>query len=51
MVKTQLKHGLSLPLNEDTISKLVRVKTQSEVDKEAKETADEEEKISQMESL
>jgi hypothetical protein len=51
MVKTQLKHGLSLPLNEDTISKFVRVKTQSEVDKEAKETADEEEKISQMESL
>ena len=51
MVKEQLKHGLSLPLNEDTISKFVRVKTQSEVDKEAKEAADEEEKISQMEGL
>jgi len=45
MVKEQLKQGLSLPLAEDTINKFIRVKTQSEIDKEAKEAADEEEKI------
>lgn len=44
MVKEQLKHGLSLPLGEDTISKFIRIKTQSEIDKEAKDAVDEEEK-------
>lgn len=51
MVKEQLKHGLNLTLGEDTISKFIRIKSQSEIDKEAKEAADEEEKLSKMESL
>ena len=44
MVKEQLKHGLSLPLNEDTISKFIRIETENEIEKKAKDAADEEER-------
>lgn len=40
-----------MPLNEDSIKKNVRVKNQSEIDKEEQEKADEELKISKMENL
>jgi len=46
MVKEQLKTGLSLPLADDTINKFIRVKTESEKAKEAKEAEEEELKIS-----
>lgn len=46
-----MKNALSLPLNEDTIKKFVKVKTQSEIEREAKEVEEEELKISKMENL
>ena len=51
MVKERLKSGLGLPLADDTINKFIRVQTQSEVDKEAKEAKEEELKISNMGNL
>ena len=51
MVKEQLKHGLSLPLNEDTITKFIRIETESEIEKKAKDEAAEQEKQKEMEPL
>lgn len=51
MVKEQLKNALSLPLNEDTIKKFIKIKNQSEIEREAKEVEEEELKISKMENL